>query len=117
MDIAFVWLARLMYLGVFLLAGGMYYRAGKILLARDLRYVADWRGRTLPEPHKWTGIVAGINVLGASALLAIGVLVLLVGLPFSLWTGAAALVMWTYYFLLRVTLHRAAHGAGRARST
>lgn len=107
METLFVWLARLMYLGLFLMAGGMFYRAGKIALARDMRYVADWRGRTLADPERWAHLVLAVNLLGAAVLLSIGVAVLLVGLPFTVWTGGAGLVLWSYYFFLKVIDSRA----------
>lgn len=107
MEVWFVWLARLMYLGVFLMAGGMLYRAGKIALARDMRFVADWRGRTIGSPERWAHWVLSVNLLGGAALLSIGVAVLWIGLPFTVWTGAAGLVLWSYYFFLRVISNRA----------
>ncbi|TCJ12832.1 hypothetical protein EZJ19_11375 [Parasulfuritortus cantonensis] len=107
MEIWFVWLARAMYLGVFLIAGGMLYRAGRIALTRDLRYVADWRGRTMANPERHAHLVLAVNLLGGAALLAIGVAVLAVGLAFTVWTGAAGLVLWSYYFFLRVINARA----------
>ena len=47
MEQAMVWLARLMYLGIFLLAVGMLFRAWKIAVAGNLHYVVDWRGRAI----------------------------------------------------------------------
>lgn len=111
MEIWFVWLARLMYLGVYLLAAGMAFRAWKIAVAKDLRYVADWRGRAIVNPSRWAAAVLSVNLAGAICLLAIGISVLVVGLPFNLWTGLAALVVWTYYFGLRVVVGRAERGA------
>lgn len=113
MEFWFVWLARLMYLGVFLLAGGMLYRAGRIALARDMRYVADWRGRTLADPERWAHWVLAVNLIGAAVLLAVGVAVLAVGLSFPVWTGAAGLVLWSYYFLLKVADARAERNSAR----
>ena len=110
MEVWFVWLARLMFLGIFLIAGGMLYRAWKIAVRRDFRYVADWRGKAIPNGERWAAWVLSINAVGGGVLLSIGVSVLAVGLPFAFWTGASALVMWTYYFLLRVVVQR----AGRA---
>ena len=107
MELAFVWLARLMYLGVFLLAGGMFYRVWKIAFKKDLRYVADWRGKAIPHGERWAAWVLGINFIAAGLLLGIGAAVLVVGLPFTVWTGAAGLVLWSYYFFLRVVVTRA----------
>ncbi|MFA5082365.1 MAG: hypothetical protein WC474_07470 [Hydrogenophilaceae bacterium] len=107
MEVWFVWLARLMYLGIYLMAAGMLYRAGRIAIGRDLRFVADWRGRAIPDPERWAHLVLAVNLLGGAVLLAIGVAVLLVGLPFTVWTGAAGLVLWSYYFFLRVINGRA----------
>jgi hypothetical protein len=113
MEVLFVWLARLMFLGVFLLAGGMLYRAGRIAIGHDMRFVADWRGRAMPEPARWARWVLPINLVGGILLLAIGVAVLLVGLTFTVWTGAAGLVLWSYYFLLKVVDGRAERTAAR----
>jgi hypothetical protein len=114
MEALFVWLARLMFVGVFLLAGGMLYRAGRIAIGRDMRFVADWRGRTLAEPARWARWVLPINLIGGMLLLAVGVAVLLVGLAFTVWTGAAGLILWSYYFLLKVVDGRASRAAPRA---
>lgn len=111
METWFVWLARLLYLGVYLMAAGMAYRAWKIAVAGDMRYVADWRGRAIAAPARWASAVLGINLLGAAILLAIGVSVLAAGLHFSLWTGLAGLVVWTYVFSLRMVVNRAQRGA------
>jgi hypothetical protein len=111
MELWFVWLARLMYLGVFLIAGGMLYRAGRIAIGRDMRFVADWRGRTFVDPERWAHWVLAINILGGSMLVAIGVAAPLVGLQFTVWTGAAGLVLWSYYFFLKVVEGRAARAA------
>lgn len=107
MEIWIVWLARLMFLGIFLMAGGMFYRAWKILGRKDMRYVADWRGRAIVGGERWAAWVLSINLLGAGSLLAIGLSVIVVGLDFTLWSGLAGLVLWTYYFLLRVVVARA----------
>ena len=107
MELAFVWLARLMYLGIFLLAGGMFFRVWKIAVGKDMRYVADWRGKIIADGERWAPWVLSVNFIGAGLLLGIGASVLLVGLPFTVWTGAAGLVLWTYYFFLRVVVSRA----------
>lgn len=107
MEIWFVWLARLMFLGVFLLAGGMLYRAWKIAIKRDMRFVADWRGLALPNPLRWAMTVFSINLVSGLVLLAIGLSVLLFGVEFVMWTGGAGLLLWTYYFALRLVVNRA----------
>lgn len=101
-----IWLARLMYLGLFLIAVGMLFRVWKIALRRDLRYVVDWRGQTIPNGGRWAAWVLSANLIGGICLLATAVAVLAVGLPFAVWTGLAGLVLWTYYFLLRVIVNR-----------
>ena len=108
METAFVWLARLMFLGIFLMAAGMLHRAGRIAIGRDMRFVVDWRGRALAEPERWAHWVLAINLIGGAVLLGIGVSVLVVGLAFSVWTGSAGLVLWSYFFLLKVIAGRAA---------
>lgn len=101
MEIWIVWLARLMFLGIFLMAGGMFYRAWRVAVMKDLRFVADWRGRTFPNPERWAAPVLSVNFIGGGLLLATGISVLLVGLPFGVWTGVSALVLWSYYFVLQ----------------
>lgn len=107
MEIWIVWLARLLFLGIFLMAGGMFFRAWKIAVRKDMRYVADWRGRAIAGGELWAAWVLSINLLGAGGLLAIGLAVVVVGLEFTLWSGLAGLVLWSYYFLLRVVVARA----------
>ena len=106
MEDWFIWLARLMYLGVILLAGGMLFRAWKIAVRRDLRHVADWRGRMIADAERWAAWVLGVNLIGGLCLLATAAAVLAVGLPFAVWTGLAGLVLWTYYFVLRLVVRR-----------
>jgi hypothetical protein len=107
MDDWFVWLARLMFIGIFPLAIGMLFRAWKIGARKDYRYVADWRGRLIEDGKRWAYPVMGINGAGGAGLLLVGVLVLLVGLPFALWSGATALIIWSYYFALQLVVQRA----------
>lgn len=107
MDEWFVWLARLMFVGIFPLGIGMLYRAWAIAVRKDYRHVADWRGRTIQDGKRWATLVTGINGTGGAGLLLVGVLVLLVGLPFVTWTGATALVIWSYYFALQIVAQRA----------
>lgn len=111
MEIWIVWLARLMFLGIFLMAGGMFYRAWHIAARKDMRYVADWRGRAIVGGERWAAWVLSINLLCAGCLLAIGLSVVLVGIEFTVWTGLSGLVLWTYYFLLRVVVARAGRAA------
>lgn len=113
MDEWFVWLARLMFVGIFPLGIGMLYRAWSIGARRDLRYVADWRGRPIQNGARWAGVVMGINGVGGVGLLTVGLLVLALGLRFALWTGLTAFLIWSYYFALRVVVHRA-RGDGAA---
>lgn len=109
MDEWFVWLARLMFVGIFPLGVGMLYRAWAILMRKDYRYVADWRGRAIQDGKRWANLVTGINVTGGAGLLLVGILVLLIGLPFAMWSGATALIMWSYYFVLQIVVQRAKH--------
>ncbi len=105
MEIWFVWLARLLFLGLFLMAAGMFFRAWRIAGRKDMRYVADWRGRSLPNGAQWAAWVLSINLIAAGMLLAIGLSVLVTGLEFVVWTGSAGLVLWSYYFMLRVVVN------------
>jgi len=107
MDDWFVWLARLMFVGIFPLGIGMLFRAWKIAARKDYRYVADWRGRLIEDGKRWANPVMGINGAGGAGLLLVGILVLLVGLPFATWSGATALIIWSYYFALQLVVQRA----------
>ncbi len=107
MEAWFVWLARLMFVGVFALGFGMLFRAWKIGVRKDYRYVADWRGRVIAEGQRWAFPVLAVNGLGGTGLLAVGVWVIGVGMPFAMWTGASALIIWSYFFALQVVVHRA----------
>ncbi len=111
MEVWMVWIARLMYVALFPIGIGMLYRAARIGRG-DWRHVAAWRGRTLPEPGRWAAWVRGIHLAGGASLLTIALAVLAIGLPFTLWTGAAALTLWTYYFAMRVVVQRAERGQG-----
>lgn len=107
MEEWFVWLARLMFVGIFALGIGMLYRAWSIGVRRDLRYVADWRGRPVQNAARWAQVVMAINSVGGVGLLAVGLAVVALGLQFALWTGLAAFIIWSYYFALRVVVHQA----------
>lgn len=110
MDEGLMWLARLMFIGIFPLGIGMLFRAWKIGGRKDYRYVADWRGRVIEDGKRWAVPVMGINSAGGVGLLLVGILVLPVGLPFAVWTGAIALILWSYYFGLQVVVQRAKRG-------
>jgi hypothetical protein len=107
MDDWFVWLARLMFVGIFPLGIGMLYRAWAIVVRNDYRYVADWRGRTIQDGRQWANLVTGINGAGGAGLLLVGMLVILIGLPFAIWSGATAFILWSYYFGLQIVVQRA----------
>ncbi len=107
MDDWFVWLARLMFVGIFPLGIGMLFRAWKIGVRGDDRYVADWRGRLIQDGTRWARPVTTINVLGGAGLLLVGVLVVAVGLRFAVWSGTTALIIWSYYFALQLVVQRA----------
>lgn len=107
MEIWFMWLARLMFLGIFLMASGMFFRAWGIAVRRDERYVADWRGRKIGEGNTWAATVLVVNILCGASLLGVGVSVLLVGLELTTWMGLSAFILWTYYFALQLASQRA----------
>lgn len=109
MENWFVWLVRLMFVGIFLLGIGMLFRAWAIGMRQDFRHVADWRGRGIVDGARWARPVMGINLAGGASLLLVGVLVLLFGLPFALWTGLTALIIWNYFFALQIVVRRAGH--------
>lgn len=109
MEILFVWLARLLFLGIFFIAGGMLHRAWKIAVRKDMRHVADWRGRAVANGEQWAAWVLSINLIAAGGLLAIGLSVVVTGLEFVVWTGLSGLVLWSYYFFLRIVVARAEH--------
>ena len=105
-----VWLAWLMFIALFPLGIGMVFRAWKIGVRRDYRYVADWRGRSFADGARWAKPVLATNALGGTGLLLVGVLVIVLALPFALWTGATALILWSYFFALQTMAHRARAG-------
>lgn len=107
MDDWFVWLARLMFIGIFPLGVGMLFRAWRVGVRKDYRYVADWRGQSIQDGKRWAYPVMGINGVGGMGLLVVGTLVVLTGLPFATWSGATALIIWSYYFALRIVVQRA----------
>ena len=107
MDEWFIWLVRLMFAGIFPLGIGMLYRAWKIIVSKDYRHVADWRGRMIRDGKQWAGLVAGTNITGGIGLLLVGALVIVAGLPFAIWSGATALILWSYYFALQFVVQRA----------
>lgn len=109
MEDWFVWLVRLMFVGIFPLGIGMLFRAWAIGVRQDYRHVADWRGRGIEDGARWARPVMGINVAGGVGLLLVGALVLLIGLPFAMWTGLTALIIWNYFFALQVVVRRAKH--------
>lgn len=98
----FLWLVRLMFLGIIALGFGMLYRAWAIGIRQDYRHVADWRGRAIEDAASKAHLVMGINGAAGGALLLDAILVLLLGLPLTVWTGVAAFLLWSYYFALRV---------------
>jgi uncharacterized membrane protein len=107
MDDWFVWLARLMFIGIFPLGIGMLFRAWRIAMRKDYRYVVDWRGRSIQDGARWSRPVMAINGAGGLGLLMVGVLVLLMGVPLAIWSGATALIIWSYFFALKVVAQRA----------
>jgi uncharacterized membrane protein len=107
MDDWFVWLARVMFIGIFPLGIGMLFRAWRIAMRKDYRYVVDWRGRSIQDGARWSSPVMAINGAGGLGLLMVGVLVLLVGVPLAIWSGATALIIWSYFFALKVVAQRA----------
>ncbi|TCV85180.1 hypothetical protein [Sulfurirhabdus autotrophica] len=109
MEVWFVWLVRLMFLGLFLMAGGMLFRAWAIAIRKDARYVADWRGRKIGEGNTWATIVLLVNAFCGLGLLGVGISVLLLGLELTTWMSLAAFVLWTYYFVLQLAFQRAKH--------
>jgi hypothetical protein len=102
-----MWLVRLMFLGIFLMAGGMLFRAWAIAVRKDDRYVADWRGRKIGEGRSWARTVLIVNILCGASLLGVGVSVLPLGLDLVTWMGLAAFVLWSYYFTLQLASQRA----------
>lgn len=107
MDDWFVWLARLMFVGIFPLGIGMLFRAWRIAMRKDYRYVVDWRGRSIKDGARWSNPVMAINGVGGVGLLMVGGLVLLLGLPLAIWSGATALIVWSYFFTLQIIVQRA----------
>lgn len=107
MEVWFMWLTRLMFLGIFLMAGGMLFRAWAIAVHKDERYVSDWRGRKIGPGWTWARYTLAANSLCGAALLGVGISVLLLGLELTLWMGLAAFILWSYYFVLQLAFQRA----------
>jgi hypothetical protein len=99
MDDWFVWLARVMFIGIFPLGIGMLFRAWRIAMRKDYRYVVDWRGRSIQDGARWSSPVMAINGAGGLGLL--------MGVPLAIWSGATALIIWSYFFALKVVAQRA----------
>ncbi len=87
-----------LYLGLYGLAAFMLLRAWRIGKRNRLDLVANWSGKQLENPERYKQIFTAINLVGGIALLALAVLVLIVGLPFSVWVSLAALIFWAYFF-------------------
>lgn len=87
-----------LYLGLYGLAAFMLLRAWRIGKRNRLDLVANWSGKQLENPERYKQIFTTINLVGGIALLALAVLVLIVGLPFSVWVSLAALIFWAYFF-------------------
>ncbi|MCB1964390.1 MAG: hypothetical protein KDF24_14770 [Rhodocyclaceae bacterium] len=87
-----------LYLGLFGLAALMLSRAWRIGKRNRLDLVANWSNVQLEEPERYKQIYITINLAGGIALLALAALVLIVGLPFTMWVSLAALIFWSYFF-------------------
>ncbi len=104
-----VWIARLMFIGIFPIAGLLLRRAWRVGVRGDLRFVTDWHGATLPDPGRWARASVLIHLGTGAFLLAVGAGVLVVGLSFEAWASMVALAVWTYYLLQHLLARRARH--------
>jgi len=104
-----VWIARLMFIGIFPIAGLMLRRAWRVGVRGDLRFVTDWHGATLPDPGRWARASLLIHLGTGAFLLAVAAGVLVVGLSFEAWASMVALAVWTYYLLQHLLARRARH--------
>jgi len=104
-----VWIARLMFIGIFPIAGLLLRRAWRVGVRRDLRFVTDWHGATLPDPGRWARASLLIHLGTGAFLLAVAAGVLVVGLSFEAWASMVALAVWTYYLLQHLLARRARH--------
>ncbi len=104
-----VWIARLMFIGIFPIAGLLLRRAWRVGVRGDLRFVTDWHGATLPDPGRWARASVLIHLGTGAFLLAVAAGVLVVGLSFEAWASMVALAVWTYYLLQHLLARRARH--------
>ena len=109
LELAVAWL---LFLAIPALAGGMLYRAWKILARREFRYVAPWHGRTVPQPERWAHWFAMVNLAGGALLLAILLAIVVHGISFGTWAGAVALTVWMYFIVTQLVARKARAAAG-----
>jgi hypothetical protein len=104
LELAVAWV---LFLAIFPLTVGMFYRAWKIAVRREWHYVAPWYGNPVPQPQRWAHWFAGINMLGGSVLFAILISIIVFGAPFSKWATAVALTIWMYYITTQLLARKA----------
>lgn len=100
-------IAWLMFLALIPLAIGMFYRAWKIGVRREFRFVAPWQGSTLPHPERWANWFVGINTIGGITLAGVVMAIVFRGVPFGTWAGAVGLTLWIYYALTQLVARKA----------
>lgn len=106
-----VWIARLMFLGIFPIAGLLLRRAWRVGVRGELRGVVDWHGAALPDPVRWARPWVLIHLGTGGFLLAVAVGVLALGISFEVWASLVALAVWTYYLAQNLLARRARHPA------
>lgn len=104
-----VWIARLMFLGIFPIAWLLLRRAWRVGVRSELRYVVDWHGVALPDPARWARPWVLIHLGAGVCLLAVAAGVLVLGVSFEAWASLVALAIWTYYLLQHLLARRARH--------
>lgn len=109
-----IWIARLLFLTIFVLAGMMFRRAWKVAVRRDLKFVTDFLSRPLPQPARWAGAFVVVNLVVALLLITVAAGTLLLGLSFTAWTSLVAFVVWLYYLGLQWLAWRAGNDADAA---
>lgn len=104
-EVAFAWL---LFISMPLVAAGMFYRARKHLAMREEMESAHGANRSQNEAARLQLYSAVTNLACGIALCAVVASIVLFGLSFAIWSGIAALIVWTYFFAsMRLDRHRA----------
>jgi len=100
-------LAWIMFLALLPLSGATLYRAWKIGIRADFRYVAPWNRATLPQPERWAPSFVAMNLVAGAIFAGLFVCVLAGLMPFKQWSGVAAITLWAYFGLQQLLARKA----------